>query len=93
MSKIVKSIKLFENKCVGSKDNKVEPKGFPASKSFTDILQIAIDNHCNVIVRCGQGKWYLKQKDYKVTKMKIISGEWYNRENHITYLIKYKKNI
>jgi hypothetical protein len=93
MSKIVKSIKLFENKCVGQRDNEIEPKGFPASKSFTDILQIAIDNDCNVIVRCGQGKWYLKKKDYKYTKMKLMDSESHNREYHITYLIKYKKNI
>jgi hypothetical protein len=92
MSNIIKSIKLFENKCVGQRDNEVEPKGFPASLSFTDILKIAIDNKCNVMVRCGQGKWYLKKKNYKETKMKLISNEWYNREYHNTYLIKYKKN-
>jgi hypothetical protein len=91
MSTIVKSIKLFENKCVGQRDNQVEPKGFPASLSFTDILKIAIDNYCNVIVRCGQGKWYLKKKHYKETKMKLISYKCY-REYHNTYLIKYKKN-
>ena len=91
MTILVKSIKLFENKCVGAKDNKIEHYGFSSSYSFTDILRIAIENECNIIVRCGQGKWYLKKKDYKLTKTKLNSNEWYNRENHITYLIKYKK--
>jgi hypothetical protein len=34
----------------------------------------------------------LKKKHYKETKMKLVSDEWYNREYHNTYLIKYKKN-
>jgi hypothetical protein len=90
MTTVVKSIKLFENKCVGQRDNEVEPYGFSASYSFTDILRIAIENECNIIVRCGQGKWYLKQKDYKLTKTKLMMNECHNRANHITYLIKYK---
>jgi len=62
MTTLVKSIKLFENKCVGQRDNEVEPYGFSSSYSFTDILRIAIENECNIIVRCGQGKWYVKKK-------------------------------
>jgi hypothetical protein len=45
---------------IGDKYNNVNPKGFPATKTFEEMVVMAMKHKCPILVRNGEGKWYLK---------------------------------
>ena len=54
--------------------NDVESKGYdPEKYSYDDMLRLAIEHKCFVIVKNGKGKWYIKCKgmDYMKVKQKV----------------------
>ena len=54
--------------------NDIEPHGFEKTKTETEMIALAIQHGCPIIVRNGkQGKWYLKGKGkpMDVLKQKI----------------------
>jgi len=89
MPKQIKSIRRFEEKDVMG-PNQVEAKGFASTHTFAEMLEHAMENDCNLIIKCGvRGKWYLKNRDYKKTKEVLKTPEKYNRKSHTCYIIKY----
>ena len=72
-----KSIQLYESTDLYINGNDVEKLGFDKNKTFGEILDIAIANKCQIIIKNGSGKWYLKGqgKDSNVVKSKIIEQQ------------------
>jgi hypothetical protein len=90
MSKVVKLMQLYEDKCVGQRDHVFVYK--VTEKTFGEILDLAIAHDCNVIIRSGEnGSWYLKQKDYNKTKSELENPTLHYRKDHDCYLIQYKE--
>lgn len=88
MSKIVKSIQLYEEKCVGQRDHVIVHK--IGEKTFGEILDLAIIHDCNIIIKSGDnGSWYLKQKDYMKVKEELDEPLKHIRKGHDCYLIEY----
>jgi hypothetical protein len=88
MPKVVKSIQLYEEKCVGQRDHVIVHK--ISEKTFGEILDLAIINDCNIIVKSGKnGSWYLKQKEYAKTLDELDCPVKHFRKRHDCYIIKY----
>ena len=88
---IIKNIKLYNDTDVFIGNNNIERLGYDRNETFTDILKIAIDNKCHIIIKSGKGKWYLKgmNKDFISCKNTIEN----NLNNHIykkCWLIEYE---
>ena len=88
MPKVVKSIQLYEEKCVGQRDHVIVHK--ISEKTFGEILDLAITNDCNIIIKSGKnGSWYLKSKEYANTKTGLDDPTQHYRKRHDCYLIEY----
>jgi len=88
MPKVVKSIQLYEEKCVGQRDHLIVHK--ISEKTFGEILDLAITNDCNIIIKSGEnGSWYLKNKEYAKTKTGLDDPTHHYRKGHDCYLIEY----
>lgn len=89
MDKVVKSIKLYEEKCVGQRDHVIVHK--ITEKTFGEILDVAMRNNCNIIIKSGEnGSWYLKSKEYAKTQAELDDPAKHYRKGHDCYLINYK---
>lgn len=91
MARVVSSIKLFKEKDPHPFKNQVEWYGYPATNTFGQMLDLAIQNNCNIITKNGGGKWYLKNEDYADTLERMNEPDKYNRPRHIYYLIQYEE--
>lgn len=90
MSKTVKSINRYEGLDVYPFKNEVEWHGFDKNMSFGEMVNLAINNDCNLITKNGVGgKWYLKRADYEEAKNKLHDGTIGIRQRYICYLIEY----
>jgi hypothetical protein len=89
MAPLFKSIEVFSEKDVWG-DNLVEDHGFPATFTFGQLLDLAITNNCNLIIKSGErGKWYLKNQPFQRTQ-EGLRGDKYGRAAHTVYLIEYE---
>lgn len=70
---MIRSIKLYENTDAFIMKNEVEWLGFDCNTSFGEIINLAMQNNCRLIVKNGNGKWYLKcaGKTYEEVKIKL----------------------
>jgi len=90
MPRVLRSIQLYEDKCVGQRDHVIVHK--ISEKTFGEILDLAITNDCNIIIKSGEnGSWYVKSKDYIKTKAELDDPEQHYRKAHDCYLIEYKE--
>ena len=47
--------------------NDVQKYGYPKTKTEGEMIDLAVANGCNIIIKNGyNGKWYLKGKGYSV---------------------------
>jgi hypothetical protein len=90
MPRIISSIKLFREKDPYPFKNKVEWYGFAAETTLGQIIDIAIQNNCNIITKNGGGKWYLKNENYSDALSVLNDNEKARRARFICYLIKYE---
>jgi len=79
---------VFRNK------NDVSQLGFDKNKSYDEMLKIAIENKCCIIVKDGSGKWYLKGQDmdFEIVKKHVedANKRVVPRHKNVTlYLIKH----
>ena len=58
--KMIQTITLYRNTDIYGGVNDVERLGFDKNMTFGAILDLAILHRCPVIVKNGNGKWYLK---------------------------------
>jgi hypothetical protein len=90
MAPLFKSIEVFSEKDVWG-DNLVEDHGFPGSFSLGQLIDLAVANNCNLIIKSGEkGKWYLKNQAFERTQAGL-RGDKYGRAAHTTYLIEYEQ--
>lgn len=70
---MIKSIKLYDNCDVYMHKNDVERYGYDKNTTFGEMINKAIEHNCFIIVKNGNGKWYLKglHKDYNASKEKL----------------------
>jgi hypothetical protein len=73
---MAKSIIFYEDCDVYHGDNNIERLGFDKTTSFGSMIDKAIEHKCNIIIKNGNGKWYLKglDKDPAVSKERIESN-------------------
>jgi hypothetical protein len=64
------SIQLYENRDVYINKNFGEPLGYESTKTFGEMVDLAMSNNCHIIVKNGNGKWYLKGGDKTFQKCK-----------------------
>ncbi|NBY14787.1 MAG: hypothetical protein EBQ72_00330 [Actinobacteria bacterium] len=90
MARQVSSITLFTDKDVFPFKNKVEWLGFSKENTLGQMIDLAMQNDCNMITKNGGGKWYLKNEDYNEIIHRMNAQEdKYHRPRYITYVIKY----
>jgi len=80
-----KSIKLYENSDVFAFSlGNVEYYGYSSSKTIGEMIDIAIQNNCKIIMKQGKGKWYLKGQDKEYdnlkTKLETNNGKYPRRK-------------
>lgn len=70
---MAKSITFYDDCDVYFGENDIECYGYDKNITFGEIVDKAIEHKCNVIIKNGKGKWYLKglDKDYNISKEKI----------------------
>jgi hypothetical protein len=57
-------------------NNDVEKYGFDKSKTEGEMIDLAIENRCNIIIKNGiNGKWYLKGKGKTIEYLKSKINE------------------
>jgi hypothetical protein len=86
-----KQMSVYESNDVYINKNDVEPLGFDKNKSLGEMINIAIQHHCCVIVKAGKNaKWYLKgqHKNYEKTKKnwKILQEREYIKDKQHTFI-------
>jgi hypothetical protein len=59
--------------------NNVERLGFDKNKTLEEMLALATEHKCPLIVKDGRGKWYLKGQGK--TYEEIVEGLNQNKEN------------
>ena len=64
----------------GTRYNDIEPYGFDKSKTLGEMIDIAIENGCPIIIKAGaDAKWYLKGKgrtnEYLKNKIEERTGK------------------
>jgi len=64
MARQVSSITLFTEKDVFPFKNKVEWLGFSKENTLGQMIDLAMQNDCNMITKNGGGKWYLKAVEF-----------------------------
>jgi hypothetical protein len=75
--------------------NDVERLGFSKTKTFEEMVNLAQEHNCRILVKNGKGKWYLKGmgKSYEELKVKVDEKEGCMAERHnhnvILYLLKF----
>ena len=67
---MIRSIRLYDNCDILLFKNDVEWLGFDAQTSFGEMINLAMQNNCKVIVKNGKGKWYLKGSGYPYDMLK-----------------------
>lgn len=85
-----KQITKFEKCDILIHKNNVETNGFDKNISFEEIINIAIENNCKIIIKNGLcGKWYLKGQNMDVSflKTKIAESIGSSRSGVCCYLI------
>ncbi len=71
-------------------NNNVEKLGFDKTKSLGEMIDLAINNNCPIIIKAGlNAKWYLKGqgKDIEFLKTKINQNIGQHRDGVCCYLI------
>ncbi len=85
-TKIIK----YDNCDILINQNDVDHYGFDKTKTFGEILDLAIMTNCRIIIKAGyNGKWYLKgqNKDIEFLKNKIDQNIGKSRDGVCCYLI------
>jgi len=70
--------------------NDIEYYGYDKNKTFGEMVDLAIVNNCNIIIKNGyNGKWYLKGKNKEINflKIKINKNIGNSRDGVVCYLI------
>jgi len=70
--------------------NDIEYYGFDKTKTLEEMIDLAINNNCKIIIKGGyNGKWYLKGKDRDINflKLKINENIGNSRDGVCCYLI------
>jgi hypothetical protein len=70
--------------------NEIQDKGFDKNKTLGEMINLALENNCKIIIKSGyRGKWYLKGKDKSVDflQSKIIENLGKSRDGVCCYLI------
>lgn len=79
------------NKCdILINQNDIVYYGFDKNKTLGEMIDLAINNNCKIIIKNGyNGKWYLKGKDKDIDFLKIKISEKIgaSREGVYCYLI------
>ena len=68
----------------------IEYYGYDKNKTFGEIVDLAIVNNCNIIIKNGyNGKWYLKGKNKEINflQIKINENIGNSRDGVVCYLI------
>ena len=68
----------------------IEKNGFDKTKTLGEMIDLAINNNCKIIIKGGNnGKWYLKGKDKDIDylKLKINENNGKSRDGVNCYLI------
>jgi len=68
---------------------RVGKSGYSKEASYEEILNLALTEKCNVIVKHGKGKWYLKKVNDEVISSNIASSSLYELAGRELYYIKY----
>jgi hypothetical protein len=83
-------ITKYDNCDILRNQNDIEYYGFDKNKTLGEMIDLAINNKCKIIIKGGlNGKWYLKGKDRDVDFLKLkINKNTGNHRNGIScYLI------
>jgi hypothetical protein len=87
----ITSIRRFTDKDPFPFKNKVEWLGFSKENTLGQMIDLAMQNDCNMITKNGGGKWYVKNEDYNEIIRRMNNEEnKYHRPRYITYVIQYK---
>ena len=89
---MIQSIVRYDACNYGNGKNFVERLGFPKETPFGDLIGLAIENKCSVIIKNGyNGKWYLKAQniDYEVVKERLKFNMGNSPVGRRCWLIKY----
>ena len=70
---MAKSIKMYNDCDIYGGGTNIEWYGYDKNTTFGEMMDKAINNKCRIIIKNGNGKWYLKgvDKDYATLKEKI----------------------
>jgi hypothetical protein len=74
----------------GTRYNDIEPYGFDKSKTLGEMIDIAIENGCPIIIKAGaDAKWYLKGKGRTIEylKIKIVLCTGKERDDVVCFFI------
>lgn len=75
---------------IGSND--VEEKGFPKTHTLEQMMTMAIEHKCPIIIKNGtNGKWYLKGKSKSLDELKhlIAMNRGLSRDGVDCYLLEF----
>jgi len=61
---------LYPNCDILIHKNDVQDLGFDKTKTIGEMIDLAIMHGCNIIVKNGKGKWYLKGKGMDIEVLK-----------------------
>lgn len=89
---MLQSMNMY-NACDYGGVNRVESLGFDKEKTFYEILAIATENKCSIIIKDGNGKWYLKAQnvaDYDSLKEKIEENVGKSPASRKCWLLKFE---
>ena len=65
------NITRYQNCDILINQNDIEKYGFDKDKTEQEMIELAIQNGCPVVVKSGEsGKWYLKGKDKSILSIK-----------------------
>jgi hypothetical protein len=92
---MIKTIEFYDN-CdvyIGQERNNNTPDelklGILKTKTFGEVIDMAIQFQYNIIIKSGTGKWYLKKGDYEISKQKMQENlnKYVNRKCWIVQFI------
>ena len=70
------NIKLYSGCDILIHKNNVHQKGFDKTIAFEEMLNIAYEHNCPILVKNGKGKWYLKGHGTSIEQLqKQIEGQ------------------
>lgn len=72
---IVTKVTSYKGVDVYMNNNDVERLGFNKNMTYEEMLSLAIKHKCPIIIKNGNGKWYLKGQgiDFTTVKEKVLS--------------------